>query len=395
MRRPVGIRAGFSEKVLQRVARLAPDEVQSYFERLLSEYGFLDRIVNAVQEGVIVVDAAGIVRYLNQAAAQMFALDLETTLGKSIQQAVRGFDFEELSSGRGIVSREMEVFYPQNRYLNFYMVPLEASADAPDAAPDEAWFGGHAIILRDITESRRSTQETIESERMNALTMLAAGVAHEIGNPLNSLHIHLQLIDRKALKLPVDQRKSIQEMVRVCRDEITRLDFIVNQFLRAIRPSVLETRPCSINEVVLESLSFLEKEIQDRDILVETDFAEALPLVELDRGQIKQAFYNIIRNSFQAMNSGGFLRVTTRLEEDHIVVAFADTGGGISAENMSKLFQPYQTTKEKGSGLGLLIVRRIIREHGGEMALISDEGRGLTVEIRLPLHDRRIRLLKG
>lgn len=395
MRRPVGIRAGFSEKVLQRVARLAPDEVQSYFERLLSEYGFLDRIVNAVQEGVIVVDAAGIVRYLNQAAAQMFALDLETTLGKSIQQAVRGFDFEELSSGRGIVSREMEVFYPQNRYLNFYMVPLEASADAPDAASDEAWFGGHAIILRDITESRRSTQETIESERMNALTMLAAGVAHEIGNPLNSLHIHLQLIDRKALKLPVDQRKSIQEMVRVCRDEITRLDFIVNQFLRAIRPSVLETRPCSINEVVLESLSFLEKEIQDRDILVETDFAEALPLVELDRGQIKQAFYNIIRNSFQAMNSGGFLRVTTRLEEDHIVVAFADTGGGISAENMSKLFQPYQTTKEKGSGLGLLIVRRIIREHGGEMALISDEGRGLTVEIRLPLHDRRIRLLKG
>ncbi len=391
----MGIRSGFSEKVMQRIGRLAPDEVQGYLARLMSEYGFLDRIMNAVQEGVLVVDSGGVLRYMNQAAARMFALNVESTLGKPIQQAIRGFNFEEISLGKGIVSRDMEVFYPQNRYINFYIVPLEEGEESKGNTPAEAWSGGHAIILRDITESRRSTEETIESERMNALTLLAAGVAHEIGNPLNSLHIHLQLIDRKTRKLPLDQRKSIQEMVRICRDEITRLDFIVNQFLRAIRPSVLETRPCTINEIVLESLTFLEKEIRDRDILVETHLADALPLVSVDRDQIKQAFYNIIRNSFQAMNSGGFLRVSTRLEEDYIVVSFADTGGGISAENMNKIFQPYHTTKEKGSGLGLLIVRRIIREHGGEIALISDEGRGLTVEIRLPLKDNRVRLLKG
>lgn len=392
----MSIRSGFAEKVIQRIGRLAPDEVQNYLARLQHEYGFLDRIVNAVQEGVIVVDREGVVRYLNQAACRMFALEADSTVGKRIREAVRGFDFDELADGRGIVSRDMEVFYPQNRYINFYMVPLEADEDAGGGnAGDEAWAGGHAIILRDITDSRRSTEETIESERMNALTLLAAGVAHEIGNPLNSLHIHLQLIERKARSLPVEQRKNFQAMVRVCRDEITRLDFIVSQFLRAIRPSVLETRPSGINEIIIESLSFLEKEIRDRDILVETDLAVSLPLVEVDRDQIKQAFYNIIRNSFQAMSHGGFLRVSSRLEDDHVVVAFADTGGGISAANMNKLFQPYFTTKEKGSGLGLLIVRRIIREHGGEIALSSHEGHGLTVEIRLPLRDRRVRLIKG
>jgi two-component system, sporulation sensor kinase E len=156
---------------------------------------------------------------------------------------------------------------------------------------------------------------------------------------------------------------------------------------------VLETHPDNLNRLVQESISFLANEIKDRDILVELELRSDLPMIEVDADQIKQAFYNIIRNAFQAMQTGGILRIRSDHDDEHVTVSFSDTGGGISQVNMSKLFDPYFTTKKSGSGLGLLVVRRIVREHGGDIAIASDEGKGLTVTVRLPRRDRRVRLL--
>ncbi len=181
---------------------------------------------------------------------------------------------------------------------------------------------GYAIILRDITETRRTTEQTIECERLNALTLLAAGVAHEIGNPLNSLTIHLQLIERKLRRLPEDLRGDLQDSLRVAREEITRLDYIITQFLRAIRPTPLDITIENLNNLVHESLAFLAPELKDRDILVETELREDLPPLPLDRHQIKQAFYNIIKNAVQAMKSGGILHIRTDRDEDHVSVTF-------------------------------------------------------------------------
>ena len=157
------------------------------------------------------------------------------------------------------------------------------------------------MILRDITESRRTAQQTIESERLNALMLLAAGVAHEIGNPLNSLHIHLQLMERKVRELEEPARQELQESIDVARTEISRLDSIVTQFLRAIRPSRPQLQPESINTIVEEAVRFFAPEIKDRDMVVEQELRADLPLLELDRDQMKQAFYNVIKNSLEAM----------------------------------------------------------------------------------------------
>lgn len=378
------MKRGFLEKLIERIRLVQPGDVQNYLVEIAREKGFLETIFNAILEGVIVTDLSGRIIYLNRAAGGFFGVEADTSLGKPLGDVVRGLDIANLNE---VMSRDLEVFYPENRFLNFYVVPLmsEDKADEPV---------GRAIILRDITQTRRATQETIESERFGALTLLAAGVAHEIGNPLNSLDIQLQLMQRRMKKLPAKSKGEFEESIGVARQEVARLDHIITQFLRAIRPQPLEVKRESLNAIVRESVSFLGPEIKDRDILVELELEPSLPPIDLDRDQIKQAFYNVIRNAMQAMKSGGILRVRSGADETHQFISFADTGGGIAPEDISRVFEPYFTTKSSGSGLGLLIVRRIIRAHGGEVVIESAQGRGVTLTIRLPRFDRHVRFLE-
>jgi len=411
------MKAGFVEKLIGRLGKIGPEDVQNYFLRLAQEKGFLETVFNSIQEGIIVTDARGRITYLNDAACQLFGLEADDSIGKRLDERVRGLDWNALSRSEGPISRDMEIFYPSNRFINFYSVPLvierqptdgkidnrNIDPPSPTASPARTSDAtsisgeqvGHAIILRDITETRRSEKQTIESERLNALTLLAAGVAHEIGNPLNSLNIHLQLIEREARKLDGANRGELHESVEVARAEINRLDSIISQFLRAIRPTRPQLRPENVNSIIEEAVRFFAPEIKDRDIVVEQELRSDLPLLELDRDQMKQAFYNVIKNSFEAMKRRGILRIRTDMDESHVTVRFTDTGGGISPDNLSRVFEPYFTTKTSGTGLGLLIVRRIVREHGGELSIESSEGKGLTLIIRLPHIDRRVRMLEA
>ena len=412
------MKAGFLEKLIERLGRIGPEEVQNYFLRLAQEKGFLETVFNAIHEGIIVTDSNGRVTYLNDAACKLFGLEAADAVGKRLDERVRGLDWGSLTQSGGPLSRDMEIFYPENRFINFYIVPLmiehretgaiagvadsghrsQARVNGTTAGVTDPGYSeqvGHAMILRDITESRRSAQQTIESERLNALTLLAAGVAHEIGNPLNSLHIHLQLMERKVRELNDDAKAELQESIDISRSEINRLDSIVTQFLRAIRPSRPELHPENVNAIVEEAVRFFTPEIRDRDVVVEQELRSDLPLLQIDRGQMKQAFYNVIKNSLEAMKRRGVLRIRSDMDDTHVLIRFIDTGGGMSAANLSRVFEPYFTTKPSGTGLGLLIVRRIVREHGGELSIESSEGKGLTLTIRLPYIDKRVRMLEA
>jgi signal transduction histidine kinase len=202
-------------------------------------------------------------------------------------------------------------------------------------------------------------------------------------------------MERKVRELEDGAQPELQESIGVARAEISRLDSIITQFLRAIRPTKPQLRAENVNTIVDETVRFLAPEIQDRDIVVEQELRSDLPLLQLDRDQMKQAFYNVIKNSLEAMKRPGILHIRTDMDGTHVLVSFTDTGGGISAENLSHVFEPYFTTKSSGTGLGLLIVRRIVREHGGELLIQSNEGKGLALTIRLPYVDKRVRMLEA
>ncbi|MGD1019242.1 MAG: ATP-binding protein [Verrucomicrobiia bacterium] len=386
------MKTSFLDKLIGRIERVDPQSLQSVVLKLAREKGFLETLFNTIQEGVIVTDADGRITYLNAAAGQLLGIDPERAVGEQLSHYLRDIDWQKIWSAdknewRKVFTHELEVFYPQQRFLGFYIVPV---ADEQNSV-----VTGMAIILRDVTETRQRAASTIESEKLSAITLLAAGVAHEIGNPLNSLNIHLQLMERELKKLPTPQGERLREDLHVARDEIARLDQIINQFLRAIRPTQPELQPTSVNEVVAETLTLMEREVGDRDILVERELADGLPRILLDRAQLKQAFYNIIKNALQAMRSGGILRIRTEADDTHVTVSFIDSGHGIAPEQVGQLFEPYFTTKQNGTGLGLMIVQRIVREHGGTIEVESDKDRGTTFRIKLPIHEKRTRLLEA
>jgi signal transduction histidine kinase len=286
--------------------------------------------------------------------------------------------------------QELEVYYPEHRYISFYLVPVRSVEDDHDSDTTLA-----TLLLQDVTESHRDAAEHVESQKVRAITMLAAGVAHELGNPLNSLDIHLQLLSR-CLDAMADEHavSDARELLEVASQEVSRLDSIVTNFLQAVRPVPPDMKPVNLRKLLGEAIAFMRVEIEDRDIKVEAEMPNSIPQILGDADQLKQAFYNIIKNAVQAMTGGGLLRIVCTVRDAFVDLRFSDTGKGISAEDMSRIMDAYFSTRPGGTGLGLMIVDRIVRSHGGELGIESSPEKGATFTISLPLKQRQVRLLK-
>ncbi len=383
----------FIDKVLKHLDNLSSDQVEVVVDRLVKEKGLLQQVLEALQEGVILFDQLGYTLFINQAAERMFGLRDQTYIGKSLGELLPGLDWASfVPEDESVVSQDLEVSYPEKRLLNIYSAPIKDPLQKEERMRDDD-AAGRVLLIRDVTSQVEETEQSLESERFNALTLLAAGVAHEIGNPLNSLGIQLQLLNRKLSKL--DEAEGLQKHIHKAQAEIERLDYILKDFLHAIRPTKPERIQMCMNDLIRLTVEGMEEELASRQTQVWLEFSDEMPELSLDKGQMRQALYNVIRNASQAMSaSGGEIRISTSVTEFEVCVRVEDKGKGISPEEMGRIYEPFRSSKkEDGTGLGMLIVRRIIREHGGEIKIESEIDEGTSVCFYFPRHDRRIKLL--
>lgn len=379
------MKPSFVEKLLERAGKVDPSEMQAHLVRLAQDRGFLEKIFNTLQEGVAVVDSEGRLTYWNRSASRLLSLPEDMSgSGWSLTRSLKGVDWKHLLQEKRVSSGTIGLSYPEKRILNYYLVPLGENGDS----------ALHVAIFHDVTQEKEKTEEALEVGRVEALTLLAAGVAHEIGNPLNSLHLQLQVMQRDLRGLEHDSAQRLGESIAVCQQEIRRLDGLINQFLRAIRPQPLLRFPEDPREVLEEALRPLQGELKDRKILMESEWGKDLAKVPMDRGQMKQALYNVARNAMQFVGESGLIRVVVKREDPYLLWEFRDNGPGIDPKDLPHLGQPFFTTRNDGTGLGLMIVQRIMREHGGDLQLESTPGKGAVVRLRIPLLDKRVYLLE-
>ena len=375
----------FFSKFVSKLDSLDSGSINSYVHLLSREHGFMESVFNSIREGIIIIDDGYRLVYHNAVAKEMFGIPDDVSRIR-VSGLIREIDWDHFFGPEGISAQttyhEIEILYPRRRVLNFYAVPRKAEDDHSFAT----------LIFNDITETYDRLSSAAENERANLITTLAAEVAHEIGNPLNRLYLNLQLL-QKSIDSGNFELNDGREMVTECKNEVERLDNIIHQFLHALRPTKPNLHPMDIKNAVLDSLSFMRHEIEGRNVTVNCLWNQNLPKIRGDADLLKQAFYNLIKNAVQAMPQGGTLSISCSADERSVYVDVLDQGQGIRPEDARQLFTPFFTTKANGNGLGLMVVERIVRDHGGRLSFESKVGEGTRFRLAFPVIGSRIRVL--
>ncbi|MCE5262263.1 MAG: PAS domain-containing protein [Deltaproteobacteria bacterium] len=336
---------------------------------------FSDSLVENMPIGLIATDPGGRVTAFNQTAESILGATAGEVIGKPAREILPGQCGElylEVAQGRRLIEREIDCAVASGR-----TIPLELIAATLREEDDTP--AGHVLLFRDMTETRRLEEEVARSRRLASLGSLAAGIAHEIRNPLSSIKGFATCFRERYRDNPED-RETAEVMIR----EVDRLNRVITQLLEFARPLTMARVPASLPAVIRHALRMVEGDAKKKGIAVETDLAE-IGEIPLDADRMTQVFLNLYLNAIAAMDAGGFLRVSLAVQDAGTVrVAVADTGIGIPKDALPRVFDPYFTTRSSGTGLGLAIVQKIVEAHGGEVHLESEPGRGTTAVILLP-----------
>lgn len=358
---------------------------------LEARYRSMERYVASLTrdsyDAIIGVDPDGTIRAWNRGAWVIFGWEPEEIVGQSytkmmppeIDAPAEFSRMTKLLERRGYVNDGEAVRLAKDGRRVLVSVTRTALKGT------DGRFEGFSAIMRDITERRRMEQRLLHGERMTALGELAAILAHEIKNPLNSMVINLEVLRGHLAGLAPESQAKTDKYVRVLGDELRRLEKVIRGFLDFAKPVALALGEVQLNDVLRDLVDLVQHQATKSGVKLRLELADPLPSVTGDAAQLKQALLNLVLNAFHAMPDGGELRLATAMTPERAVrVVIADRGAGIPEPDLAKIFDLFWTTKPDGSGLGLPTVQRIVQSHGGRIAVDSKLGTGTTFTLVFP-----------
>jgi len=375
-------RDAFIQKIIEKFEKIDPKHIELFFTRLSREKNFLEDIFNILDEGIVVLDDNKDILFINHTAKNIFQINQADIIGKNILKYVLDQRFiifidEIWKLADKTINTEITLNTPKLRSYNVTIVNYFL---------DEENLSCKIFVFNDITDKKEQIEQLLHHEKISAFNLLSAGVAHEIGNPLNSLNIHLQLLQQELSSLESSKKESLLGLVNVATEEINRLDYIIKRFLKTIRPFRLNIKENNIQNTVKQVVKVMKPEIESEGLVLDELFDERIEQFLYDEDLIKQAISNIIKNAVQACEYRNTIKITVSKQKKNICkIIVSDTGKGIEKNIMNKIFDPYFTTREEGSGLGLMMVKRIMDAHGGDVSVMSQKGEGTSVVLTVPI----------
>lgn len=338
---------------------------------------FSDNLVTNMPMGLVAIDMDGKIASFNQIAETILDISSAEALWKMPDEVLPlplWKLIDELKSNRGMIEKEMDCPVKGGK-----IIPLEVIATFLEE--EFGGFLGYVVLFRDLTQIQHLKREVQRSQRLASIGRLAAGVAHEIRNPLSSIKGFATYFKERYREVPEDQ-KTAEVMIQ----EVERLNRVVGQLLEFARPMSIEEKPASLQTLIQHSVKLIEGDLNKKQISIDTDMSPEIGKMMIDPDRFKQVLLNLYLNAIAAMGEKGRLSVSLRRDKDgrNIQIVVSDTGAGIKEADLSHIFDPYFTSKSSGTGLGLAIVLKIIESHGGEIGVESHSGEGTTVTITLP-----------
>ncbi len=381
---------GFVRRALEKLSKLDGEQIEQLLQTVAAENERLAVVLDSMNDGVLVTDEEHRLILVNKAAERLIPLASGRIIGdRPVWQVIADPDISDfvqtsLENDESVSDREFALDHGGvTRILSCSLIPLVQAGH----------IRGNILQLVDISEKRGREARLRRAESLASLTTLAAGVAHEIKNPLGSIGIHNQLIQKQVSQLEPAEAEPINAYLAVINEEIDRLNKIVVDFLFAVRPMDTNLEDGDLNALIADMLGFVQYELEQSGIELIRDLDENLPQLKIDPKYFKQAVMNLVKNAISAMPDGGMLRVSTQTRGDQALLRISDNGIGMTEEVRDKIFEPYFTTKDFGSGIGLTLVYKVVKEHMGDISVISKEGHGTTFTITLPLPQREKHLL--
>jgi two-component system sensor histidine kinase HydH len=341
---------------------------------------FSDNLVENMPIGLMAIDSDGTIASFNQAAGAVLLLSADEILGRNASEVLPNQLWRlvgQSEEAKGVIEKELDCPISDGR-----VIPLDVSVSLLEG--DDGIFLGHIILFRDMTEVQNLKREIETTQRLASLGRIAAGIAHEIRNPLSSIKGFATYFQERYRDNPEDQ-KTAQIMVQ----EVERLNRVIGQLLEFARPVAMKLKPASLKRLIQHSLRMVEGQAREKNIEINANLSPDIKDFPLDQDRVNQVLLNLYLNAIEAMEDGGAISVSLSENKDSegIKIVISDTGKGIDKKDLDHIFDPYFTTKQSGTGLGLAIVHKIISSHRGEVKVNSEPDRGTVVTIYLPHMD--------